>query len=647
MNEFVLYRSDGAGNAKNTVYPILERITDSNALYRALCFDHVCAKYRDDRRSEANFMFSNVIPMDCDNDHSEDPSDWKTPDDVRAAFPGAAFGVGYSRSNMKVKDGKAARPKFHVYFPIKPVTDAKQYAAMKQRILRRIPWFDANAVDAARFYFGSPDNRAFIVPGKTTVDALIEQTETACEPAAGPIILTAKELPPPEKRRTILRGERNSTLSRLAGNLIKRYGDTEEARKKFMEEAAACVPPLPRDELRNIWSSARKYGEREAAKPGYIPPEEFNKPSAIMEFLKKARPESNPKYAWSDIGNGRLFADCFKDAARYVSDRKTWFMYADGVWAPDVGGMFVTERCKELADELMRYALTIADDRMKQEYLKHCMRWQSHKVRETVLKDAQSVYSVKACEFDTDQYVLNCKNGTLHLDKQVNSQNASEDVARLVGIRFANISEPGKGLMLNAALVKTMTGNDTINARFLHENSFDFKPQFKLYINTNYLPTINDMTLFNSGRIILIPFDRQFNESEQDKGLKKRFEMDDARSAVLNWLIEGYLKLQKEGFCPPESVKAAIKEYMQESDKISQFIEEALVARLDAETKTALIYEKYREWCDKNGCYAENSRNFNQELRRIGKIVKKRPKGGGGTTSVLLGFSIIGVPSVL
>lgn len=749
MNEFVLYRSDGAGNAKNTVYPIPERITDSNALLRALRFDHVCAKYKGDRRSEANFMFSNVIPMDCDNDHSEDPSLWKTPEDVKAAFPGAAFGVGYSRSNMKVKDGKAARPKFHVYFPINPVTDAKQYASMKQRILGRFPWFDANAADAARFYFGSPDNRAFIVPGSTTVDALFSETDTAHELAPGLTILPAKVLPPPEKRRSIPQGERNSTLSRLAGNLIKRYGDTDEAREKFMEEAAACVPPLPTDELRAIWSSARKYGEREAAKPGYIPPEEFNKPSPIMEFLKKARPENNSLYAWSDIGNGRLFADCFKDTARYVSDRRTWFMYSGGVWAPDVGGMFVMERCKELADELVRYALSIADDRMKQEYLKHCMRWQSHKVRETVLKDAQSVHSVKACEFDTDQYVLNCKNGTLHLDtmeftehspedkltkmanamyrpevrcerfeafideimsgdkekaaflqkafgygisgdtryeclfiiygattrngkgtlcesvlgvmgsyacttrpetigvKQVNSQNASEDVARLVGIRFANISEPGKGLMLNAALVKTMTGNDTINARFLHENSFDFKPQFKLYINTNYLPTINDMTLFNSGRIILIPFDRQFSENEQDKGLKKRFEMDDARSAVLNWLIEGYQKLQKEGFRQPESVKIAIDEYMQESDKISQFIEEALVPRLDAEAKTALIYEKYREWCDKNGCYAENSRNFNQELRRIGKIVKKRPKGGGGTTSVLLGFNIIGVASVL
>ena len=104
-----------------------------------------------------------------------------------------------------------------------------------------------------------------------------------------------------------------------------------------------------------------------------------------------------------------------------------------------------------------------------------------------------------------------------------NSQNPSEDIARLTGIRFANISEPGRGLLLNAAQVKTMTGSDTLNARFLHENSFDFRPQFKLYVNTNYLPVITDMTVFTSDRVLIVPFERHFEPWEQDKGLKAEF----------------------------------------------------------------------------------------------------------------------------
>ena len=76
---------------------------------------------------------------------------------------------------------------------------------------------------------------------------------------------------------------------------------------------------------------------------------------------------------------------------------------------------------------------------------------------------------------------------TIALKQYSNSSNPSEDVARLAGVRFANISEPSRGLLLNAAQVKSMTGNDTLNARFLHENSFDFAPQFKLYVNLSLI----------------------------------------------------------------------------------------------------------------------------------------------------------------
>ncbi len=142
-----------------------------------------------------------------------------------------------------------------------------------------------------------------------------------------------------------------------------------------------------------------------------------------------------------------------------------------------------------------------------------------------------------------------------------NSSNPTEDIARLAGIRFANISEPSRGLLLNAAQVKSMTGNDTLNARYLHENSFDFKPQCKLYVNTNYLPVITDMTVFSSGRVLIIPFDRHFEEWEQEKTLKAEFATKVSQSAILNWLVEGYYLLHKEGFKPPKSVVDATASY--------------------------------------------------------------------------------------
>lgn len=67
-------------------------------------------------------------------------------------------------------------------------------------------------------------------------------------------------------------GARNSTLSHLAGCLIKRYGNTGEAWEKFLEKARACDPPLDLAELKSIWGSAVKFGKKLSAQEGYIPP---------------------------------------------------------------------------------------------------------------------------------------------------------------------------------------------------------------------------------------------------------------------------------------------------------------------------------------------------------------------------------------
>ncbi len=460
--------------------------------------------------------------------------------------------------------------------------------------------------------------------------------------------------------------------------------------------------------------------------------------------LADEHPEKNDRYPWTDIGASRLFAEYFRSVARYVPERKTWHCYERGVWIPDVGNLKTMELCKSLADELLRYALGIHDERLRKDYIDFCLKWQLRRFRETVLKDAQSVYPIPMAEFDQDPLVFNCANGTLFLktmefrphssedkltkisnvnylpdlrserwnafiheimngdngkarflqksfgygmsgDTQYeclfvlfgkstrngkgtlcesvlralgsygctarpetislkvnsNSANPSEDIARLAGVRFANISEPSKGLVLNAAQVKSMTGGDSINARFLHENSFDFSPQFKLYINTNYLPVINDMTLFSSGRVVIIPFERHFDETEQDKTLKREFAKPKNQSAILNWLVEGYRMLVAEGLSQPEAVKAATDEYRHDSDKLALFFEDELEESPNSEVRTSDVYTRYQHWCSANGSYAENARNFKQALSAIARVERKRPRTGGGSTTLLIGYKLV------
>ena len=113
-------------------------------------------------------------------------------------------------------------------------------------------------------------------------------------------------------------------------------------------------------------------------------------------------------------------------------------------------------------------------------------------------------------------------------------------------------------------------------------------------MNTNYLPVINDMTIFSSNRVHIIPFDRHFEEWEQDKTLKSEFATDGAKSAILNWLIEGFQLLQKEGFKPPKSVIDATAAYSHDSDKIAQFAEDKLVEDAGAEVRTSVVYDHYK-----------------------------------------------------
>lgn len=93
--------------------------------------------------------------MDCDNDHSNDAKEWITAELIDAYFPDVNYVLVPSRNNNKQKGEFSARPRFHVYFQIDEITDAKQYASVKRAIAEQYPFFDENALDAARFIFGN------------------------------------------------------------------------------------------------------------------------------------------------------------------------------------------------------------------------------------------------------------------------------------------------------------------------------------------------------------------------------------------------------------------------------------------------------------------------------------------------------------
>jgi putative DNA primase/helicase len=212
---------------------------------------------------------------------------------------------------------------------------------------------------------------------------------------------------------------------------------------------------------------------------------------------------------------------------------------------------------------------------------------------------------------------------------------ATPDMARLKGARLVTVPEPEKGLELNIALIKQLTGGDTYTARFLNANPFEFKPEFKLFINTNHLPRTADDTVFTSGRVKIIPFDRHFSEQEQDTGLKKYFRKSANKSAILNYLVEGLRLIRDVGFDTPPRVNAAIEAYRSEAEIIGVFLSEHTIAEDGGRLSTSLLYSHYAAWAKDNGYHPLSNRPFVTDLRRRFEVKHDCRKG-----NVIIGLAL-------
>ena len=234
---------------------------------------------------------------------------------------------------------------------------------------------------------------------------------------------------------------------------------------------------------------------------------------------------------------------------------------------------------------------------------------------------------------------------TIAQRKYSDSRSPSEDVARLAGARYVNMSEPDKKMILSASLVKTLTGNDVITARFLGENSFEFKPQFKMFINTNHLPYATDATLFASDRVKVIPFNRHFEANERDETLKQKLTTAESLSGILNWCVEGLNKLSVEGLKAPKSVREATQEYSESCDKIGQFISSCLVPDAQSEIRADMVHVTYQNWCWSNRLKPESFSEFKKSLASAGIEVKRaRPadvdKHSGNKAYIIYGYAM-------
>jgi putative DNA primase/helicase len=194
---------------------------------------------------------------------------------------------------------------------------------------------------------------------------------------------------------------------------------------------------------------------------------------------------------------------------------------------------------------------------------------------------------------------------------------ATPDLARLPGARLVRSAEPREGLSFDESLIKGLTSGEPLAVRRLNQDFIDIYPTFKLIISANRKPTIkgNDDGIWR--RVMLVPFDVQIPEDQVDKQLAAR--LWDERSGILNWLIEGACSyLEIGGLDAPEDVKAATKEYRDESDLVGGYVRAALEVTLKPEDtiETGKLYAGFVAYCGRQGLTPFGGSTFNRRITK-------------------------------
>jgi P4 family phage/plasmid primase-like protien len=221
-----------------------------------------------------------------------------------------------------------------------------------------------------------------------------------------------------------------------------------------------------------------------------------------------------------------------------------------------------------------------------------------------------------------------------------NGSEAQEQLAQLVNARFVRSTEIKKNARFDESIIKAVSGKDMIRCRALYQNSIEYYPRFKLWIFGNHKPGVDENGNGFWRRLVLIPFDREFKEDEQDKGLEDKLLSE--LPGIFNWILEGYRKYKTEGLVLPDSLKKLVEAYKLEENKVLAFLNERTIKAWDRLEEHTIpfkeFYIKYQKYCEDSGLQALSKIKLSVALEPLQKKVGFTIKNGAGNRKEIRGL---------
>ena len=200
--------------------------------------------------------------------------------------------------------------------------------------------------------------------------------------------------------------------------------------------------------------------------------------------------------------------------------------------------------------------------------------------------------------------------------------------ADLFGKRAIICQETGEGRRFNETLVKQLTGGDTVTARRMHEDFWQFKPTHKLWLSTNHRPEIKGTDYAIWRRIRLIPFNVKFtDDGEPRKNPDMERQLTAELPGILAWAVAGCLDWQRNGLQQPQAVRDATNAYQSEMDVLAVWLNDCCIVLRSATVKSADLYRSYVEWCEQSGERPEAQKKWGMRLTERGLVREARRNG--------------------
>lgn len=168
------------------------------------------------------------------------------------------------------------------------------------------------------------------------------------------------------------------------------------------------------------------------------------------------------------------------------------------------------------------------------------------------------------------------------------------DLARMRGARLVTAIEAHGDRNFDETVIKQLTGGDTVVARKLYEEFFEFKPVHKLFLAANHKPIVKEQTEAFWRRIKLIPFTVTFQAANRNKKLERELRRE--LPGILNWALEGCRLWRRDGLGHPRAVEKATSSYREENDVIGEFFAARCGLDGKAWTATTQLYRVFGEW---------------------------------------------------